>query len=143
MNSLFVIFKMSISRWIGSISLADLIIDLKESTQITQINRLEGIYGEKIFFSQSIPVITLPVKAGRDLAALVETAVLNQGLRNNGYYAEHEFTQKKDADLQWTSLLLQVALVREKVAVFIYWKIWAIIVLIIYPSAYLAFCHNI
>jgi serine kinase of HPr protein (carbohydrate metabolism regulator) len=42
-----------------------------------------------------VPAITIPLKLGRDLTALVETAVLNQQLRNQGYFAEQDFITKQ------------------------------------------------
>ena len=41
-----------------------------------------------------IPLVTLPVAAGRDLAHVIEVAALNQRLKNIGHDAAKELDQK-------------------------------------------------
>lgn len=46
------------------------------------------------YFGVKIPLVTLPVAAGRDLAHVIEVAALNQRLKNLGHDAAKELDQK-------------------------------------------------
>jgi HPr kinase/phosphorylase len=46
------------------------------------------------FLNVKIPMITIPVGPGRNLAVLVETATLNQRLKNNGCFVAKKFDYK-------------------------------------------------
>jgi HPr kinase/phosphorylase len=59
--------------------------------KIQQVNRLEGCYGKKRILNTEIPMVTLPVASGRNLAVLVEAAVRHHILLRKGYNASDAF----------------------------------------------------
>jgi HPr kinase/phosphorylase len=44
-----------------------------------------------------VPALTIPVKPGRNLAAIIEVAAMNNRNKKMGYNAALEFTQRLDA----------------------------------------------
>jgi HPr kinase/phosphorylase len=76
-----------------------LIVHLERMTpeKIQQVNRLEGCYGKRLILDSEIPVVTLPVASGRNLAVLVEAAVRHHILLRKGYNASDAFiAQQQD-----------------------------------------------
>lgn len=73
-----------------------LIIQIKalEQEEIINIDRLRGMYTQKRILGISIPEVTVPVAAGRNLGILVECAVRNQILKTSGYDASEELLQR-------------------------------------------------
>jgi len=65
------------------------------SEKIQQVNRLEGCYGKKQMLDTEIPVVTLPVASGRNLAVLVEAAVRDHILLRKGYNASDAFIARQ------------------------------------------------
>lgn len=67
----------------------DLIIKLVrlKDTDSLQIDRIEGMYQTQNVLGTDITEITLPIAPGRSLSVLVEVAIRNHILRNNGYNA--------------------------------------------------------
>jgi len=58
-------------------------------------NRLVGNISSKKLLGIEIPMITLPVAPGRNLAVLVEAAVRNHALKLQGYQAADEFMSRQ------------------------------------------------
>ena len=78
-----------------------LIIQLKEMSEqeMQQINRLEGDRAGKVILDVEIPVVTIPVAPGRNLAVLVESAASQHILRSKGYHADQEFMRRHSEQL--------------------------------------------
>lgn len=74
-----------------------LIIDLvpTEEFAFTPEQRLRGLHNQRNILGVDIAHITLPVAPGRNLAVLVETAVLNHNLRSGGHDAAEMFIQRQ------------------------------------------------
>ena len=74
-----------------------LIVDLRtlDATELSSIDRLSGALSSRRVLDVAVPVITIPVAPGRNLAILVETAVRNQVLRNRGYDAGADFMERQ------------------------------------------------
>jgi HPr kinase/phosphorylase len=74
-----------------------LIIHMEEMAleKMQQVNRLHGSYGTKAVLGVEIPMVTIPVASGRNLAVLVEAAVRHHILLRKGYNAVEAFIQKQ------------------------------------------------
>ena len=59
-------------------------------------SRLQGLRDTRAILGVSIPVITLPIAPGRNLAVLVECAVRDHILRLNGYHAEQDMMERME-----------------------------------------------
>ena len=69
----------------------DLVIDLKMSGEEDRT----GVLQETIdIVGVNVPLITLPVRSGRDMANIVEVAALNQKLKELGHDAAKELDDK-------------------------------------------------
>ena len=53
-------------------------------------SRLQGLRDNRVILGVGVPVITLPIAPGRNLAVLLECAVRDHILRLNGYHAEED-----------------------------------------------------
>ena len=73
------------------------IIDLKFAGKDLSVNkdRLRSVQRTVNVLGLEIPVFTLPVAPGRNLAVLVEAAARNHILRIGGYYAEEEIAARQ------------------------------------------------
>ena len=72
----------------------DLIVHLRRPAPGEQLERMGMEPEERDVFGVPIPVITLPVVAGRDLGLLIETAAMNQKMRMAGQNAADELDKK-------------------------------------------------
>lgn len=72
----------------------DLVISLKETNQIADIDRLGTRKKKYDILGIKVPHIELPVAAGRDMASLVEVAALDQKLKSFGHDTAIEFNKK-------------------------------------------------
>jgi HPr kinase/phosphorylase len=82
---------------IGSIRLRkrlDLIVDLVAAEKLNEVDRFGAASRCEEFLGIPVPVVEIPVAAGRDLARLVEIAGLDQKLKSLGYDAAVEFNKK-------------------------------------------------
>jgi HPr kinase/phosphorylase len=61
----------------------------------SQFNRLTGQTKMRSLLNVDIPVIVVPVAPGRNLAVIVEAAVRNHILRNNGYDASEQLIERQ------------------------------------------------
>lgn len=79
----------------------DLIVHLADSKNICfeHEDRLNGLYTTVSILDTDIPQVTLPVAPGRSLTILLETAVRNVALKNNGYHANEAFITRQHAFL--------------------------------------------
>lgn len=72
----------------------ELIIELKLFSDIGEYDRLGTEKKVKEILGVKIPVITLPVAPGRNIATLIEIAALNFRLQEKGYFAAEELDQR-------------------------------------------------
>ncbi|MGF1678203.1 MAG: HPr(Ser) kinase/phosphatase [Candidatus Methylacidiphilales bacterium] len=72
----------------------DLVVSLRDWSKVQQIDRigLDGDYYE--ILQIKIPHVTIPVRAGRDIAGLVEVAALDQKLKSMGHHSASEFNER-------------------------------------------------
>lgn len=82
---------------IGSIldrTRVELAIRLEPWTSATNAERI-GLENRKIkILDVEIPLVSIPVSPGRNLAVIIEVAALNQRLRNQGYFSAETFNRK-------------------------------------------------
>jgi HPr kinase/phosphorylase len=72
----------------------DLVVDLKPATDLNKVDRL-GISRKKFqILDVEIPLVEIPVAAGRDTARLIGVAALDLQLRRIGYDMADEFNQR-------------------------------------------------
>jgi len=76
----------------------DLIVYVNKlsDNELINIDRLHGLYRTCNILEMTVPEVTVPVAAGRDLVALVEAAVLNQKLKLEGYDASETFISRQE-----------------------------------------------
>jgi len=70
-------------------------LELMEQDVIEGMDRLKGCYGSKTILDIEIPMVTLPVASGRNLAVLVEAAVKNSILHRKGYNSSDAFINRQ------------------------------------------------
>jgi len=78
-----------------------LIVKLEHFTEegLHTIDRLHGMHTSQEILGVTIPEVTIPVTFSRNLAVLVETAVRNELLQQQGYLAHEEFKQRLHTQL--------------------------------------------
>ncbi len=72
----------------------DLIIELKSFSSVDEYDRLGTEKKYKEILGIKVPVITIPVAPGRNIATLIEIAALNFRLQEKGYYASEVLDEK-------------------------------------------------
>ncbi|MGD9170115.1 MAG: HPr(Ser) kinase/phosphatase [Candidatus Thiodiazotropha sp.] len=74
-----------------------LIIDLLhfDDKKLHDMDRLEGCHSSRTLLGVEVPITSLPVAAGRNLAILVETAVRQHLLMLDGYNATQDFIDRQ------------------------------------------------
>lgn len=75
-------------------------LSLPEEHRKKPLDRLHGDASEREVLDVSIPVITIPVAAGRNLAVLVEVAVRNHILKIKGYDPTRAFIERHSRQLR-------------------------------------------
>jgi HPr kinase/phosphorylase len=77
----------------------DLIIDLLhfDDKKLHDMDRLEGCHSTRAILGVEVPITSLPVAAGRNLAILVETAVRQHMLMLDGYNATQDFIDRQQS----------------------------------------------
>ncbi|MDC7126945.1 MAG: HPr(Ser) kinase/phosphatase [Spirochaetales bacterium] len=94
-------------RGLGILNISNLfgVGAIRDSKQVQLVVELEEWNSEKIydrlganetttdFLGVGIPVITLPIKPGRNIPIIIETAAMNERLKKLGYYSAREFNQ--------------------------------------------------
>ena len=68
-----------------------------------ELDRLRGDYTYRQVLGFDIPVITIPVAPGRNIAVLVEAAVRNHILKMKGFDAAREFIRRHNEELRLAS----------------------------------------
>ncbi len=79
-----------------------LIVMLEQMTpeRLQSIDRLQGDYRNRRVLGVDIPEISLPVAPGRNLAVLLECAVRNHSLKEQGYNAADDFCERQQMAMQ-------------------------------------------
>lgn len=91
---------------VGSVRLSkrlDLVVQLVPNADLGEVERFDAGSHSANILGRQIPLMQVPVVAGRDVAGLIEVAALNHKLRTFGYNSAAEFDQrllKKMADDQ-------------------------------------------
>lgn len=67
---------------------------------LAKMDRLTGTYSYRNVLGLDIPQVTVPVAPGRNMAILVETAVRNHMLRQQGYDASEDFIDRQRMAIQ-------------------------------------------
>ena len=85
--------------------LLQLIVNIIQVNQdsLYRIDRLHGMHGERELLGLEIPEVSIPVAPGRNLSILVEGAVRNHVLKQTGYQASQDFTERHKAFMKQTS----------------------------------------
>ena len=77
-----------------------MVIQLEAWQENRQYDRL-GLEEDRIeIINTSIPLLTIPVRPGRNLAVIVEVAAMNFRLKRMGYHAAQTFAQKLNQSLE-------------------------------------------
>ncbi|AXY26563.1 HPr kinase/phosphorylase [Suicoccus acidiformans] len=74
----------------------ELIIDLVVDDGTREYDRLGFEQEYEQIFEVNVPKITIPVKLGRNLAVIVESAAMNHRARQMGYDVQNQFNEKLD-----------------------------------------------
>lgn len=70
-----------------------LIIDLEEWDSAKVYDRLGTGDNTTEYLGVKIPTVTIPVKPGRNIPIIIETAAMNERLKKMGYFSAREFNQ--------------------------------------------------
>ncbi len=70
-----------------------LVVELEEWDSNKVYDRLGANTTEIEYLGVGIPVITVPVRPGRNIPIIIETAAMNERLKKLGYYSAKEFNQ--------------------------------------------------
>lgn len=73
---------------------------LREGEETDALTRLTGDIGHREIFDVAVPMITIPVASGRNLAVLVEAAVRNHALKSKGIDPAQTFIDRQAHQLQ-------------------------------------------
>ena len=77
----------------------DFIVELEQWDEDTEYDRLGLSEEEKEILGVTLPLVTIPVRPGRNLTMVLEVAAMNYRLKNMGYNAASEFTNKLQDEL--------------------------------------------
>lgn len=67
---------------------------------VIHIDRLHGMHEVRSILDVAIPEVSLPVAPGRNMSVLIEAAVRNHVLKEQGYYASELFQERQLAYMQ-------------------------------------------
>ncbi|MBI9107098.1 MAG: HPr kinase/phosphorylase [Spirochaetales bacterium] len=70
-----------------------LVVELEEWDSAKVYDRLGSNTTNVEYLGVGIPVVTLPIKPGRNIPIIIETAAMNERLKKLGYYSAKEFNQ--------------------------------------------------
>lgn len=79
--------------------IAHLDMSYADREQLNQLDRLRGDVTLRKVLGVEIPVITIPVAPGRNIAVIVEAAVRNHSLKLKGFDSANEFLSRHEAKL--------------------------------------------
>ena len=77
----------------------DFIVELEKWDDDTEYDRLGLNEDQKEILGVTLPLVTIPVRPGRNLAMVLEVAAMNYRLKSMGYNAANEFTTKLKTEL--------------------------------------------
>lgn len=80
----------------------DLIVNMIQmsSEELQHIDRLQGMHRQYDILGVSFPEVSIPVAPGRNIAVLIEGAVRNQILKQQGYDAGAEFIARQQKAIE-------------------------------------------
>jgi len=73
-----------------------------DDESLAKMDRLTGSYSTRNVLGLEIPLVTIPVAPGRNMAILMETAVRNYNLRQAGYDASEDFVARQRIAIEET-----------------------------------------
>ena len=74
-----------------------------DDESLAKMDRLTGSYSTRNVLGLEIPLVTIPVAPGRNMAILMETAVRNYILRQAGYDASEDFVSRQRIAIEETA----------------------------------------
>ncbi|WP_342223857.1 HPr(Ser) kinase/phosphatase [Spiroplasma endosymbiont of Asaphidion curtum] len=94
--------KMYGSRTTLEVTDIDIIVNLKlaDSEYFANLNRVQTEIDREEIFGIKIPAITIPVTLGRNISELIEAAVINIKLQNEGINSSELFINQIDSELK-------------------------------------------
>lgn len=72
----------------------DMVVRLEDWDENKTYDRLGLVQETTQYLDQTLPLITLPIKPGRNLAVILEVAARNQRLKSMGYFSAEELSKK-------------------------------------------------
>jgi HPr kinase/phosphorylase len=70
-----------------------LVVELEEWDSSKVYDRLGANTTTIDYLGVGLPVVTMPIKPGRNIPIIIETAAMNERLKKLGYYSAREFNQ--------------------------------------------------
>ncbi len=70
-----------------------LVVELEEWDSAKLYDRLGSSTATIEYLGVGLPVVTLPIKPGRNIPVIIETAAMNERLKKLGYFSAREFNQ--------------------------------------------------
>lgn len=77
----------------------DLVLSLENWSQDTKYDRFGLEYEQYDILGLQVPMITIPIKPGRNLAVIIEVAAMNNRLKHLGYNAAAELNKRLEASM--------------------------------------------
>lgn len=77
----------------------DLVLSLENWSQDTKYDRFGLEYEQYDILGLQVPMITIPIKPGRNLAVIIEVAAMNNSLKRLGYNAAAELNKRLEASM--------------------------------------------
>lgn len=77
----------------------DLVLSLENWSQDTKYDRFGLEYEQYDILGLQVPMITIPIKPGRNLAVIIEVAAINNRLKRLGYNAAAELNKRLEASM--------------------------------------------
>ena len=77
----------------------DLVLSLENWSQDTKYDRFGLEYEQYDILGLKVPMITIPIKPGRNLAVIIEVAAMNNRLKRLGYNAAAELNKRLEASM--------------------------------------------
>lgn len=77
----------------------DLVLSLENWSQDTKYDRFGLEYEQYDILGLHVPMITIPIKPGRNLAVIIEVAAMNNRLKRLGYNAAAELNKRLEASM--------------------------------------------
>jgi HPr kinase/phosphorylase len=78
----------------------DMVVNLEQWNDTGRYDRLGTNEEFTTILDKKVPVVTIPVKTGRNLAIIVEVAAMNNRHKKMGHNAAQEFSKQLDAHFE-------------------------------------------